>query len=129
MPMAQAEARPQVWLWDDAKRHERRRGVHQPAPSVRRHLGPVLSLLGALALTVLAVFAHAYARFPGAAGIMAAIQQATPTPAGPALAFPSEANNVPTGGVLYIAAVAVFALMKRVRGDLRRLRDGRLRGD
>ncbi len=95
------------------ERGERRAAA--PRLPRRRHIGAALWLLGALALAVMAVFAHTQAQFPGDAGLTALARDASHTALGSALDFPSEANNVPTGGVIYVAAILVFAALKRIR--------------
>jgi membrane-associated phospholipid phosphatase len=83
-----------------------------------RYAGMALWLLGALVLAVMAVFAHVHPQFPGDAGLAALARDANHTALAPALNFPSEANNVPTGGVIYITAILVFAVLKRIRAAI-----------
>lgn len=97
------------------QRESSERRAATPRLPRRWHLGVALWLLGALALAVMAVFAHTHAQFPGDAGLTALARDARHTALAPALDFPSEANNVPTGGVIYVAAILVFAALKRVR--------------
>jgi membrane-associated phospholipid phosphatase len=98
---------------------ERERGgpphTTTPRPHRQRYVGVTLWLLGALALAVMAVFAHTHPQFPGDAGLAALAREANHTPLASALDFPSAANNVPTGGVIYLAAILVFAALKRIR--------------
>src|SRR5690348_538012 len=103
----------------DVPRHARERGgpPHAATPHThgRRYVGVALWLLGALALAVMAVFAHGHAQFPGDAGLTALVRAANHSALAPALNFPSEANNVPTGGVIYVTAILLFAALKRIR--------------
>lgn len=103
----------------DVPRHARERGgpPHAATPHTHRrwHIGVALWLLGALALAVMAVFAHGHAQFPGDAGLTALVRDANHTALAPALNFPSETNNVPTGGVIYVTAILIFAALKRIR--------------
>ncbi|HST87166.1 MAG TPA: phosphatase PAP2 family protein [Ktedonobacterales bacterium] len=102
-------------------RHMRERGgprATAPSPLRQWHVGVALWLLGALALAVMAFFAHMEPLFPGDAGLVALARDANHTALAPALNFPSEANNVPTGGVIYLGAILVFAVLKRIRAAI-----------
>lgn len=76
--------------------------------------GVLLWVLGAIILLVMAVLAHGAPQFPGDAAISSQLQHLRGTAIAPLINFPSDANSPKTGGVVAIAIIGAFAIVRRL---------------
>ncbi len=89
--------------------------AHLPAGMRTLRLGIGLWLLGAVALALLSVAAHAYPYFPGDIGISEFVQLLRFTPFAPLINITSDLNWPTPAGIISISTILTFLFFRRVR--------------